>query len=226
MRRAKLRAWSVTEEDEGTGGIVFAKHGIVALKDGASQFGGGEWEYYKARRAPWADRYAEDGNLPASAMVDAGWHFECSGCGIRIDEDLPDMHRAYRDWTSDQVVGTQYAAWCTLKCQEQHQAERVDRKRYEGLIADMMERLVKRRFPDVQIIRNRERLDPHVSVQKEHGFWRLQQATVSFDFPGMQHGPAHYRWDRFSSYGEKNAHFTCCTGDKEAFEAFASQVRP
>lgn len=217
---AKLRAWSVTEEDEGTGGIVFAKHGIVALKDGASRFGSGEWEYYKARRAPWADAYAEAGYMPASVMVEHGWHFECSGCGVRIDEDLPDMKRRFRDWTPDHVVGSQHQTWCTPKCHDEDMAERADRKRWEELIVDMMARLVKRRFPSVEIIHDRANLTPHVYLRKKDGFWRLSQAIVSFNFPGMKIAPASYRWDRDSSYGNAKAHFTCCVGDQEAFEAF------
>lgn len=221
----KLRAWSVTEEDEGTGGIVFAKHGIVALKNGACQFGSGEWEYYKARRAPWADAFAETGDLPASVMVENGWHLECTGCGVRIDYDLPEMCRKYRGWTPDQIVGTQYAAWCTPRCHDEDMADRESRKRHEGLIADMMERLVKRRFPDATIIRDRERLTPHVYLQRDaHGFWRLGQAIVSFEFPGMKIAPANYRWDRITSYGDRKAHFTVCNDDKEAFEAYARET--
>lgn len=218
----KLRAWSVTEEDEGSGGIVFAKHGIVALREGARQFGSGEWEYYKARRAPWADAYAEAGHLPASVMVEHGWHFECTGCGVRIDEDLYDRKRKFRGWTPDQVVGSQHAVWCTAKCHDEDMAERADRKRHESLIIEMMARLVKRRFPSVEIIHDRQNLTPHVHLRKRDGFWRLSQAIVSFAFPGMKIGPASYRWDRDSSYGNTKAHFTCCVGDQEAFEAFAS----
>ncbi len=222
---AKLRAWSVTEEDEGTGGIIFAKHGITALKNGACQFGSGEWEYYKARRASWADAYAETGDLPASVMVQHGWHFECSGCGVRIDEDLPDMQRRFRNWTSDEVIGSQYRAWCTARCHDEDMAERADRKRFEGLVIGLMTRLVKRRFPSVEIIHERKNLDPHVYVTKDqHGFWRLRDATVSFDFPGMEIAPANYRWNREASYGDRKPHFTCCAGDKEAFETFAAQV--
>lgn len=218
---AKLRAWSVTEEDEGTGGIVFAKHGIVALKNGACEFGSGEWEYYKARRAPWADAYAEAGHMPASVMVEHGWNFECSGCGVRIDGDLPDMKRLFRNWTPEQVVGSQHQVWCTSRCHDDDMKERADRKRYEGLIVDMMARLVKRRFPSVEIIQDRANLTPHIHLKKKHGFWRLSQAIVSFNFPGMKIAPASYRWDRDSSYGNNKAHFTCCVGDQEAFEAFA-----
>lgn len=218
----KLRAWAVTEDDEGTGGIVFAKYGIVALKDGACTFGSGEWEYYKARRAAWADGFSETGVVPASVMVDHGWHFECTGCGVRIDTDLPDVRRRFRDWTPDEIIGSQHSAWCTARCHDLDMAERASRKRHEALIVAMMERLVKRRFPSVEIIQDKRNLTPHVYITKDkHGFWRLGQASVSFNFPGMKIGPASYRWDRDTSYGDRKAHFECCAGDKEAFEAWA-----
>jgi len=220
-KQPKMRAWAVTEEDEGTGGIVFAKHGIVALKWGACQFGGGEWEYYKARRAAWADEFAESGVMPASVMVEHGWHFECTGCGILIDEYLWDRHRRFRNWKPEHVVGTQHQVWCTPRCHDQDLAERARRKRHEELIVEMMARLVKRRFPSVEIIRDQKNLTPHVYVTKDkHGFWRLGQAVVSFNFPGMKIAPANYSWDRNATYGDKKAHFTCCAGDKEAFEAW------
>src|SRR5687767_14229018 len=38
-----LRAYAVTEEDEGTGGIIFARHAIVARRAGANEYNGGEF---------------------------------------------------------------------------------------------------------------------------------------------------------------------------------------
>jgi len=37
-----LKAYAVLEDCENTGGIVFARHSIVALRNGASTFGDGE----------------------------------------------------------------------------------------------------------------------------------------------------------------------------------------
>ena len=66
-----LRAFAVTEEDEGTGAIYFAKHDIVAKKLGANDFAGGEIDYISCRRAPWADAYI-DRPLPVRGRIKNG----------------------------------------------------------------------------------------------------------------------------------------------------------
>ena len=165
----------------------------------------GRNQFAQPRRGEWIDLVVVGAHSPHSAQT-----------------DLPDVRRRFRDWTPDEIIGSQYQAWCTGRCHDLDMAERASRKRHEGLIVAMMERLVKRRFPSVEIIQDKRNLTPHVYVKKDkHGFWRLGQASVSFNFPGMKIAPASYRWDRDTSYGDRKAHFECCAGDKEAFEAWA-----
>ena len=83
-----LLAYAVTEDFEGMGGIVFARSNIEARKWGAREYNDGELGGMTCKRVPWADRYASERDIPISAMVDVGWHFECHGCGRRIDTDL------------------------------------------------------------------------------------------------------------------------------------------
>ena len=54
---AKMKAYAVTEEDENTGGIIYAEHNIVARRLGANEYADGEIAYVSCRRAPWADEY-------------------------------------------------------------------------------------------------------------------------------------------------------------------------
>lgn len=47
-----LKAYSVTEEYENTGGIIFAEHNIVARRIGASEYADGDFHAVTCRRAP------------------------------------------------------------------------------------------------------------------------------------------------------------------------------
>ncbi|SEM52789.1 hypothetical protein SAMN05192583_0521 [Sphingomonas gellani] len=67
-----LKAYTVLEHDERTGAIYFARHAIVARKAGAAEYGDGELSYVTCNRAPWADRFADTGAVPAAVMVEHG----------------------------------------------------------------------------------------------------------------------------------------------------------
>ncbi|AXQ69133.1 hypothetical protein HOU02_gp109 [Caulobacter phage CcrBL9] len=82
----KLKAYTVLEQDEYTGGIVFAAHHAVARRAGANEWGDGEWEYVECRRSPEYDAYGPEG-LNDLILWRNGWHFECM-CGRRIDSDF------------------------------------------------------------------------------------------------------------------------------------------
>ena len=113
-----LLAYSVTEEFEGTGGIVFARSAIAARRIGAERYADGEFENAQCRRAPYADEYAESGVVPASRLIAEGWHFECSGCSRTIDND----YLWERDIDPSDVVGTQDSSvYCNELC-EAHEA--------------------------------------------------------------------------------------------------------
>jgi hypothetical protein len=46
-----LKAFAVTEHDENTGAVIFAKHDIVARRIGADEYADGELSYVSCRRA-------------------------------------------------------------------------------------------------------------------------------------------------------------------------------
>lgn len=107
-----IKAFAVTEHDENTGAIIFAKHAIVARRLGANEYAGGELSYVSCRRAPWADAYAGR-PIPARVMIANGWHFECSECDQRIDEDYLYDNRL----PLDGVIGTQHShVFCSKRC--------------------------------------------------------------------------------------------------------------
>lgn len=88
-----MLAYNVQEEDEGTGGIVFATSSIAARREGANRYHGGDFSGLMCRRAKWADSYAP-GPVPQIAMVENGWAIKCAGCGRGIGEGYDNERRS------------------------------------------------------------------------------------------------------------------------------------
>jgi len=212
---APMKAFSVLEEMENTGGIIFAHHAITARRLGADQYADGEFGYVSCRRAKWADEYAETGKVPASAMVRHGWHFECHYCGARIDED----YEPYRTWTPDSVVGHgDGAVYCDRSCAKsaEHQHDFAERLK-SRTVAHYAKRIA-RRLPGITV-----RPLGH-SMRGSYVYvagGRIKQVVIDFDWPGQKIGPAAYRW--VGCLKPSNG-LTCCFGDKEAFEVYARNV--
>lgn len=241
----KLKAYCVQETCEGTGGIVFAKHAVVARRRGAQIHGDGDFSGVTCHRAPWADKFAERGSVPASAAVWAGWWFECTGCGRKINEDMPYLWESevggdeklrgqqllYARWTPKDVIGDMDAmVFCRRSCQMAHAAHEAERQRRQDSAIEAFKRIIRKRFPDAVIPEN----DPadasfwnrrhHAYATKRRGRWRIEQIRVGFEFPGMQIAPATLEYNP-KSYEERERRkpaFHCCNGDKEAFEAWAA----
>jgi len=217
--RPKL-AYAVTENYENTGGIIFAKYAVVARREGASIWSDGDFGGVSCRRAKWADQCADTGIVPLWLMICHGWHFECMGCGRRIDEDLPSLwegecrqddppreqviaRRRYRKWEVTDVIGTQHGAcFCDQRCADEHEAHEAERKRRQDHAIAVFKAKVLERFPGIEFADNPAHLRPHAFATKSKGRWRVEQVSVDFTFPGMVHGPATYRWDA-RSYGRR-----------------------
>jgi hypothetical protein len=222
-----LKAYSVQEKYEGTGGILFAKHAIVAHRNGAHEYGDGELSYVTCRRAPWADAYAETA-LPARVMVEHGWWFECHGCGIKISEDeFDDL-----GMKTAGIIGTQHGRiFCCAKCKWRDMRIEKKRKAQEREAFEVHKAIVLQRFPGVNVL-DFELGWPkgsHVYVTHHLGGWDWTEITIEFEFPGMKIAPASMKTRR--EYGERTwftppqIQFYCCNGDREAFEAFAAACK-
>lgn len=239
---AALKAYAVNEKYESTGAIFFAKHDIVARRTGADEYGDGELSYVTCRRARWADHCAETGIVPVSLMVEHGWHFECSGCGVRIDEDLcyrdeddidepetTDEALRFKDWEPADIIGHQHSqVFCNQACMDADLAYRAECRRREARVIERFRAIILRRFPGVDFPDDRERYRgyAHAYVTKRNGRWHVQQVHVPFTFPGQQHGPASLDYDPDSSwYARRKVRFMCAGGDKERFEAFAAETK-
>mgnify|MGYP003558117020 FL=1 len=220
---AALRAFSVTEEDENTGAIIFARHAITAAKAGADEYAGGDLGAVSCRRAPWADEYAGK-PLPARAMIAHGWHFECSGCGKRIDEDFFYDNRL----PLEGVIGTQHSRiYCGSRCARKEMSRERRRKAEQHRAIEAFKAIVLQRFPDADFCDAEQShfRGHHAYVTEGRGGWHWRQVIVSFRFPGMHYGPATYRLDGGYGIGPYNAGYTYCNGDRVAFAAWAATQR-
>lgn len=224
---AFLKAFAVQETDENTGGIFFARHDIAAKKAGANEFADGDISTVSCRRAPWADAYAET-KVPVTVMIANGWHFECYGCDARIDEYWLEEHNL----PLDGVIGTQWSAvYCCSRCRRKHLSRRRRTEAAKQRAIDAFKAIVRKRFPDAVFVDQHDnpnwRHHAHVTCARGGG-WHWQQVNVAFTFPGMQIAPATYRLDErpWVGYGgvfigPVAARYMCCTGDRDAFEAWA-----
>lgn len=215
---AKMKAYAVTEEDENTGGIIYAEHNIVARRLGANEYADGEIAYVSCRRAPWADEYYGIG-LPISVMVDNGWHFECHGCGQRIDSDM-----LYdQDRRSEDIVGTQDSlVFCDAVCEAYHNLNRAKCKKLETRWVRRFIKIVKRYFPDAEP----EYRHAYASRNND-GRYTISHVSVQFDFPGREYAMAELAWRKKSSWEKEypKPHFTCSSDDKEAFKLWAADQK-
>lgn len=217
-----LKAYAVLEDSENTGAIYFSKHRIEALKAGANEYGGGELYGMRCSRAPWADEWAtKDEDVPAKLMIAHGWHFECAGCGHRIDEDW----LAEEDLPLDGVIGTQRSmVFCTEICEAQEHLRKVTARWHEKRMIGILKEMVLKRFPGVEF-ETKDNWKEHAYATQDHGTWYVKQAVVSFKFPGQKYGPATFRFDLdYHRIGPVKPHFSCCHGDIEAFNAFADST--
>lgn len=214
-----MKAFIVQEPDEGTGGVIFAKSNIAARRIGADEYNGGEFGGLSVHRAPGLDQYAESG-VPAHIMIAEGWWFECSGCDMRINEE----NLSEEGLPVSGVVGTMDGpVFCCAHRHEQW-TESQRRKREAG--AAFLEKLrqhVGRRLGAIDFVSGE--FKEHVYVVEVDGHLIVRRAVVSFKFPGMAVGPASLRYDETQENGPQPLVFYCCSGDKEAFEAFASAGR-
>ena len=209
-----LKAYIVTEPDENTGGVVFAKSNAHARRLGSSEYGSGDFDWGTARREPGLDKYAETGHVPWIEMFNRGWWRECCGCGGRIEEGHIDDDGNDVEFEIVQVGENVY---CRRECREQHVAERAVEDHVKAVtIADMTDQLL-RLMPGATIVDK-----SHVYVPAGKTPRQASQALVYFAFPGMLIGPGCYRFDKL---GQK-PYVTVCTGDRLAFARWRAAGYP
>jgi hypothetical protein len=223
-----VKAYAVLENYESTGGIVFASCNIAARREGAEEYADGDIGSVTCRRARWADAYASTGDVPASEMVAALWAFECSGCGININADLADEVDGYEGWSCSDIIGSQRSQiYCRASCETAHRAFELERSRRQDRAIERFKRVVERRFPTAVFPEKKpgQRGPHHAYASRSGDRWKIEQVSVAFNFPGMRIDAAHLRYEQ--RYGQRQKpYWSCCNGDREAFEKFAAETRP
>lgn len=216
-----LKAYAVQEEDEGTGGIVFAKTNAQARRIGANRFHE-EWDGVTCRRATWADQYAP-GPVPFKAMFENGWWQECYGCGVRIEQDGYDDNGNYIDFD---IVETAAGIFCTPGCHDRHLIERAKVERVKRRAIAVMRNHLLRRVPGVTIVDGPENWRPHAFVSRDkNGRLRIGQVIIAFDFPGRKHGLGSLRADRDQSHIDRKPTVWISKGDHEIWNAWRAAVK-
>lgn len=212
-----MGAYSAMETDEFTGGIVFAKSNIAARKIGANLWNHDELGGMQVSRRKDLDKYEATG-VPAWLLVSQGWHFECHGCGVRIDdasfydEGLPVTG----------VVGYESGSvYCCHACRMTDQAREAACEAFGAAFIEMLKDVVRNRFPDIEHAFGEHR--QHVYVPRYYDPLVVVEVSVHFSFPGMKIGPASLRYRHASlingpMIGPVRPEFFCCNGDREAFE--------
>ncbi|MCF1452262.1 hypothetical protein ACQZ61_04260 [Agrobacterium vitis] len=221
-----IKAYAVTETGEGTGGIFFARHAIVARRCGANEYGEGELSYVTCRRAPWADGYAKT-DVPARVMVERGWRYNCSSCEMEISENEFENRRM----NTAGILGMQNGPiYCCVRCKWRD--IRLEQKS-QALCREVFEihkAIILKRLPGVKVLDlNARPSGSRVDVNYRRGGWDWYHVDIQFEFPGMSVAPASMMTRR--DYGERakftppRPQFYYCGGDKVAFEAFAAACK-
>ena len=217
-----MPAYSVLETGEYTGGIVFAKDTRTASRIGANQWADGEIEYVEVSRRKDLDQYEGKG-VPASLLVEEGWRFECHGCGMMInDYGMEDAGLPLSG-----IVGVEGCAiYCCHQCSREHLSREAAVKAYGSAFQDMLRDMLRARFRNAILVPE-DQWKNRVSVPKCCDPLVVCEASIAFSFPGQKIGPAtltyrHEGIHGLNLIGPVRPYFTCCAGDKEAFEAWAA----
>ncbi|MCC2107965.1 MAG: hypothetical protein KDJ40_10555 [Hyphomicrobiales bacterium] len=226
-----LRAFAVLETDENTGSIYFASSNIAARRRGANDHADGEIRDVTCYRTPWADAFAHTQQVPASVAVANGWHFECAGCGARIDENTacedlePSQNGGFDEIVIRDIIGfVDGPVWCSPSCKEVDDERRRARRDAEQAAIAGVRAMILRRFPDAIISVPGHAYAGFTSID---GRYLVEEISQNFEFPGMKIGPAtlHQRRSHSSFIGPIRPQFYCCNGDKDAFKAYADRTR-
>lgn len=231
IHRSKRLAYKVEWDDGAV--VVFAKSSAAARRMGANELNCEFESVDLCRRAPEFDTFADRGFVPAEELIAAGWRFECNGCSNWVSTDTIAVDESgYEALDEDDneipinPIYEDHGVWCSPECKARHFEDKRIRKGMQDAAIEDFKRRVHRRFPDVEFTTG-EHSKPHAYAYQRNGVYGLKQVVVYFTFPGQKIGPASYRWDLEDCYeliGPRPPVYTCCNGDREAFEALARET--
>jgi hypothetical protein len=187
--------------------IIFAKTAIEAKRRWSNEHWDGETiAGVSAKRKPEWDCHAPR-PVPALELIDAGWWFECHGCGTQIsneyigttdrsgfDEDEWELDREYGpDLTIPLMAPVELPhqrVYCTQACCDADLLEKSRIKRMMARATKVMQAAILRRFPTGVEFHGEGSgyWAPHVHVARSHGYLLIHQIVVTFIGPGMKYG--------------------------------------
>lgn len=121
-----IKAFSVQDEERGV--VVFATSGIAARRIGANELNTDFEAIESCRRLPWADQYASAGSVPPLVLIDYGWWFECSHCGVKVCSDSADYDKEGDNDIPHEPVAVGEAVYCKPECRDAELKERAEQK--------------------------------------------------------------------------------------------------
>jgi hypothetical protein len=148
--------------------LMFRKSSIEAKRDWANDQGWDGIAGVSAKRMPHWDKHAGTG-VPALERIEAGWWYECTGCGTRIDHDIIGTRERYGDSYEDGCLDREYGpdisrpeiepvepihgyVWCHQSCYDWDRARAAKLRRYEERIYAWLLRRLKRRLPGAEAL--------------------------------------------------------------------------
>jgi hypothetical protein len=179
----KLKAYIVAAPDscEPMPEILFTHTAIEARRAGANSMNEGELGGMTCNRAKHYDRYADEGTVPASVLVEDGWYFEGS-CGHNINHD--DLYD--RGLTPDGVLGSLHSAvYCNAECRRIELTDRAARDDAGYVKIMEIEDRLRRKFGDTIEITNTHAF---AKWDKIDGKYVATQCNIDFKFPGQKIG--------------------------------------
>lgn len=197
-------AWQAHDGGDGWA-IVYATSGAAARRYAAGEMGT-DWEGVEwCRRAPELDCWAP-GPPPPAALIDAGWWFECACCGRRVDDETP----------RPAIVGGM--VYCSPWCRLDAVADRAVRTRGERAECGRLRAFAAERWPGVAFTG----WESACIVPAGNGDWRCIEASLTFRYPGQEHGTVLLKWKRGDGLGV----LWVPAGDLPGWEAFEAALAP
>jgi hypothetical protein len=216
------KAYACTEDCKGTGGIIFANSNIEARKSASSIWGDGELRGWRVHRQPGLDKFNKTG-VPAWLLVADGWRFECSGCGMTIEEErLED-----EGLNVTHVVGKENGrVFCCHSCRIDFMSLNAAAEAHGEAFLEMMRDLLRNRFSGEDLFFGEHR--QHVYVRRYNSPLVVEQAWVSFSYPEMKYGPATLKYEKNGEYNRDSINcgrwfYSVPAGDIERYEKWAAR---
>lgn len=180
-----VKAYMVSDDEHSV--ICFAKHNVVARREGANELGT-EFGSVRCERAAYADDFAEQGWVPPQVLLANGWWMGCRYCGNQVWEDGED-----EDGNPAEPVFEGQGVYCDQGCKDAEEHDRAERARLKQEVIDG----TLARWPEAEIIfANSHDKDRCVQFRFEGGkypiTWRLGEETMLIT-PGDLH--AFRAWD-------------------------------